>query len=79
MRANWCIVPDDFFIYIIVAVVLLVILAVLRYVAIRNRPSRPTLKSFEDKAKTAGADGRKAPEQEIKTTFEDFRRKENSL
>jgi hypothetical protein len=73
-------VPDDFFIYIIVAaVILLVILPVLRYVAIRNRPSRPTLKSFEDKANTAGAAGRKEPEQEIKTTFEDFRRKENSL
>jgi hypothetical protein len=76
-------VPDDFFIYIIVAavilLVILVILPVLRYVAIRNRPSRPTLKSFEDKANTAGAAGRKEPEQEIKTTFEDFRRKENSL
>jgi hypothetical protein len=59
------------------AFVLLFILALLKYLASRTGPLRPTLRSLDDEADKAGAAGSKEEEQRIKAIFEEFRQKEN--
>jgi|SRR6267378_3316874 len=60
-------------------IVLLIVLGLMRYFAVRGTASETNFKEYKEKAEQLGSAARKGAEDETKALFDEFRRKENSL